>query len=48
MKRGRLSGYHYTDVSILVVVDVGCDVHTLFLLELVSSSFNPCCGGCRM
>ena len=35
-------------VSILVVVDVGCDADKLHIYILQVSRFNPCCGGCRM
>ena len=36
------------EVSILVVVDVGCDAAVPIMSEKTVCSFNPCCGGCRM
>mgnify|MGYP006296268313 CR=1 FL=1 len=36
------------EVSILVVVDVGCDASLESCCGKTASSFNPCCGGCRM
>ena len=35
-------------VSILVVVDVGCDDYKLKAVIPDAPGFNPCCGGCRM
>ena len=35
-------------VSILVVVDVGCDGPVAAAPKVYGSGFNPCCGGCRM